>query len=139
MQVKCDYCGNDAEFVGGDVIYPHRPDLASKKFYACFPCDARAGCHPDHTAKGGGQGKGDTPLGRLANAELRKAKMMAHAAFDPLWRSGKMSRRRAYALLADRMGLAESDCHIGMFDVNQCHAVIRAASYIKSTFNRSIA
>lgn len=59
----CPYCGKDSVLVNGHVIYPHRPDLLEKKFYWCKPCDAYVGCHPG-TAN---------PLGRLANAELRRA------------------------------------------------------------------
>ena len=43
--VKCSYCGNDAELVGGESVYPHRPDLYYLKFYQCLPCDAWVGCH----------------------------------------------------------------------------------------------
>lgn len=120
--MKCDYCHRDAELVTGNVIYPHRPDLFSKFFWHCAPCDAYVGCHK----KDCGYGDGTRPLGRLANAELRKAKTAAHAAFDPLWRSGGMSRRAAYAWLASQLGVAPQNCHIGMFDVDTCHAVCAA-------------
>ena len=114
MGVACDYCGNDSELVGGDVIYPHRPDLYQKKFYFCRECRAYVGCHPNSTK----------PLGRLANAKLRAAKMKAHAAFDPLWRQGGMKRNEAYRWLSEMLGIDPSDCHIGMFDVAMCdHAV----------------
>lgn len=112
--MKCPYCGGDAELSTGYKVYPHRPDLASLKIWACFPCDAWVGTH-----KNSGE-----PLGRLANAELRMAKRKAHAAFDPLWKSGQMSRKKAYALLSEKMGLTPDETHIGMFDVEQCKTVI---------------
>lgn len=52
-------------------------------------------------------------MGRLANAETRQLKQAAHAAFDPLWKSGSMSRTKAYAWLRDATGLSERECHIG--------------------------
>ena len=73
----CPYCNEDAVLTTGTVLYPHRPDLATKHFWMCWKDKAWVGCHP-HS---------DAPLGRLANADLRRAKMAAHAAFDPLWRS----------------------------------------------------
>ena len=109
ISVKCPYCDNDAVFVKGSKIYPHRPDLYGKKFYLCSPCDAYVGCHSD--------GK---PLGRLANRQLRKAKMQAHAVFDPLWKDGPLSRTEAYRWLSKAMGLHPDETHIGMFDVGQC-------------------
>lgn len=112
--MKCPYCGELADKTNGRKVYPHRPDLHHHVIFACLPCDAWVGTH-----------KGtDKPLGRLANAELRKAKMAAHSAFDPLWKSGRMSRKDAYAMLSEKMGLKPKDTHIGMFDVDQCKQVV---------------
>lgn len=115
--VSCAYCNRQAELVGGDVIYPHRKDLVSKRFWRCAPCGAYVGCH----------GNTDHPLGRLANAELRAAKMRAHAAFDPMWRRQKLRRSEAYRRLADFLGITPRECHIGMFDVAQCARVVEFA------------
>ena len=104
--VKCDYCHRDAQRVGAEKLYPHRPDLIGKWFWECEPCGAYVGCHPGTTV----------PLGRLANAELRRAKQSVHRALDPLWKSGKMKRKEAYAMLAKGLNMgfiymtpAESD------------------------------
>lgn len=115
-QPTCPYCGSPAKLVGGDTIYPHRPDLAHKKFWQCAPCKAYVGCHE----AGRGQGDGTRPLGRLADAELRQAKMAVHESFDDIWKEGHMRRQEAYAWLADKMGIAVADCHVGMFSVAQC-------------------
>ena len=113
--VRCPYCGREPEMVSGDVIYPHRTDLHAMTFFRCAPCGAHVGCHPGTI----------TPLGRLANAELRLAKQRAHAAFDPLWQyGGPMTRRKAYQWLQRALGLSASECHIGMFDVAQCRRVV---------------
>lgn len=67
----CPYCERPAEFLASSARVYHGRDYGP--VWACLPCAAWVGCH-----------KGTTqPLGRLANAELRKAKMAAHAAFDP--------------------------------------------------------
>lgn len=121
MKVVCPYCDRPAKLVTGTVIYPHRPDLFEKWFWLCRADNAWVGCHPANRGN-----DGTKPLGRLANAELRKAKQAAHAAFDPLWRSGAMKRRSAYAWLADALGISKENCHIGMFDVEGCKAVVAA-------------
>jgi len=121
---KCDYCRRDAELVAGAVMYPARPDLARLFFWRCEPCGAHVGCHQ----AGKGYGDGTVPLGRLANAELRAAKSAAHAAFDPLWRSGNRTRHQAYAWLAEELGIKTHNCHIGMFDVDLCRATVRACA-----------
>jgi hypothetical protein len=116
--VICGYCNRAAERVTGKVIYPHRPDLYEKVIYRCEPCGAYVGCHPGT----------DKPLGRLATAELRRAKMAAHAAFDPIWKSKTVKRGSAYRWMADQLGIAHSDCHIGEFDESTCNRVVQIVS-----------
>lgn len=122
--VACDYCGGSAELVTGSDIYPHRPDLTALRFWRCAPCGAYVGCHK----AGNGYGDGTRPLGRLANAELRAAKSAAHAAFDPLWKSGRMRRGDAYRWLSDKLGIPQAQTHIGEFDVETCRRVVAACS-----------
>lgn len=112
-KLRCPYCNEPARRTTGAEVYPYRHDLSTKVFYVCWPCDARVGAHAD-----------GRPLGRLANAELRRLKMAAHAAFDPLWRSGTLTRKGAYAWLAKAMQLPEAQTHIGMFDEAQCRQVV---------------
>lgn len=114
--VNCPYCLRLAKLVTGKVIYPNRPDLHKHRFWQCAPCDAWVGVHA--------ASKAAHPLGRLANAELRKAKMAAHAAFDPWWRSRGMRRTAAYRDLAERMGMEKSKAHIGKMDVSDCARVV---------------
>ena len=47
----------------------------------------------------------------------RRRRAMCHAAFDPLWKRGAMTRNEAYKALAEAMQIDYDDCHIGMFDV----------------------
>jgi hypothetical protein len=116
----CTYCKNPAFLVSGEIIYPHRHDLFSLKFWNCPPCKAYVGCHKNT--------KDHKPFGILANAELRKLKSMAHAAFDPKWKSGRMRRSEAYGILADRLGIKKKDCHIGEFDESMCRRVIEISN-----------
>lgn len=117
----CPYCNQISELVKGDAIYPHREDLAGKDFYRCQPCRAWVGCHRGTLV----------PLGRLANAELRRAKGAAHAAFDRLWRqkmqrdrcSKRVARGAGYAWLARELSIDPAACHIGMMDVAACNRV----------------
>ena len=115
-EVFCPYCGKRAEFVDSAEVYHGR---SYGMIYLCRPCDAYVGCH--------GNGKGDSPKGRLANAELRRWKIAAHNAIDPLWKFGPFRglRNSAYAWLAEQMGLPKEKTHIGMFDVAECQQVIQ--------------
>lgn len=113
----CPYCNGKTELVTGKVIYPNLHRLWSKNFYQCKPCDAHVGCR-SNTRK---------PLGRLANPELRKAKVKAHFYFDQLWEQGWMTRSECYRWLSKVMGLPKEKTHIGMFDLDQCAKVVEVS------------
>lgn len=114
LTIECPYCGKFARKISGRILYPYRRDLRQLEFYRCDPCDAHVGTHKN-------SGK---PLGKLANAELRRAKMLAHKAFDPIWQEGKLSRPAAYGWLANKMHITRYKCHIGMFNLEQCEQVL---------------
>lgn len=119
-EVLCDYCHQPAEAVTGEEVYPHREDLFHLKFYVCEPCDARVGCHV----------KTGKPYGRLANAQLRRAKCEAHESFDKLWKgSGRvMSRPEAYRWLAEVLDIDQDEAHIGKFDEETCRKVVEVVT-----------
>lgn len=115
----CSYCQRPAVFMDNSGPLYNGRNFGPVWF--CRPCDAWVGCHPD--------GK---PLGRLANAELRRAKIAAHAAFDPLWKAKmvaanvpkRYARGLAYAWLAEQLNLPVQEAHIGSFDVILCQRVV---------------
>tara|TARA_Y100000310_G_scaffold281775_1_gene302514 strand:+ start:1145 stop:1627 length:483 start_codon:yes stop_codon:yes gene_type:complete len=126
----CPYCGNRSALVQGDTVYPHRPDLHNKNFYYCnYQHDpAYVGCHPGTKE----------PLGRLADANLRKLKSRTHQVFDPLWRQNHFdTRKHAYRWLAERLSIEEKDCHIGMFDEMTCTLAIGACYAKLKEFSNS--
>lgn len=98
MKVMCDYCGKQAHFVDSSVVYGRSYGM----IYYCPDCKAWVGVH-----------KGtDAPLGRLADAQLRKAKIAAHAAFDVIWRRRRTTRKKAYKWLSEPDGSAcRKDAH----------------------------
>lgn len=120
MKMDCPYCGRRAELVDSAEVYHGK---SYGLIYLCRPCDARVGVH-----------KGThRPLGRLANADLRKIKMKAHALFDPLWLHAPGNRQhmrnRAYAAMSDVLHIDRKFCHIGMFDEKQSERLILACEY----------
>lgn len=124
IEVRCDYCSGEAKLVTGEKIYPHRKDLWDMRFWQCEPCKAHVGCHKNSADC--------QPLGRLANAGLRKAKMEAHAHFDPIWQNGHLKRKEAYAWLASQLGIPVDKTHIGMFDIVTCRKVVELCLEIKN-------
>ncbi|MHB1644648.1 MAG: zinc-finger-containing protein [Acidithiobacillus sp.] len=122
MTVRCPYCDRKAELIDSAKIY-------SKSYgprWICRPCDAHVGCHKGTTS----------PLGILANAATREERQAAHKVFDPLWQTAdrlypnprhpkrlqKLARSRAYAWLADQLGIQE--CHISHSSEHTCRRIV---------------
>lgn len=125
-RVICPYCKQPAKLVDSQIIYGTSYGMA----WLCKPCKAWVGCHKNS--------KTYAPLGRIANEELREWKKEAHAVFDRIWQR-KISRDKctkgharkvAYGWLANQLQIVVKDCHIGMFDVEECKKVIEACKGI---------
>ena len=85
-------------------------------FYGCvqFPrCRGSVGAHPD-----------GRPLGVPADEATRRARILAHAAFDRIWKQGAMKRSAAYAWMRQAMGLREDQAHVGQFDEVECARLV---------------
>src|SRR3546814_19957575 len=72
-EVICPYCCMGALRMTGRELYPAKPELANKHYFACRNCDAWIGCK-DGTWE---------PVGRLADAALRRAKKRVNDAVEP--------------------------------------------------------
>lgn len=110
----CPSCREPTKLVPGNALYPERPDLERKQYWACFGCDAYVGCHA----------RNSIPLGTVAQKPLRASRSRVLSVFDPLWKSGLMTRSEAYEWLAKSMGIHLAKCHVAMFDENACELAI---------------
>lgn len=119
LGLKCPYCLKLSEHVSDTEVY-------SKSYggmiYLCRECSAYVGCHKSRPTES---------LGRLANKELREAKIEAHYYFDDLWRrkiakgvKKHEARGNAYKWLSEQLGLAPELTHIGFFNVEYCKKVV---------------
>lgn len=109
--INCPYCGQQARCITSEQFYGR--DFGSN-IYECRSCDAYVTTH----------GRSLVPKGTLANAETREWRKKAHAAFDPIWKTGRMQRRAAYSWMQNVMEMTPEQAHIGMFDVESCKKLI---------------
>lgn len=119
----CDYCHRPAVLVDSEAVY----ERSYGPIWICWKCQAWVGVHENSPRY--------QPLGRLANRRLRMAKSAAHAALDPLWKRGLMTRKGAYAWLAEQMNLPVKRTHIGWFDEAQCQRVIDHVKAYRARLN----
>ena len=110
--LECPYCLGKARKGPNAIVYAGRT-YGNGIAWICenFPsCDSYVGAHTDT----------ELPFGRCANQELREAKGMVHAEFDPLWKRYGYSRAGAYEILHQLTGLPSKFRHIGLFSLEQC-------------------
>ena len=63
----------------------------------------------------------------LAAPNTLAARVRAHAAFDPLWKDGRMSRGEAYRRLAIAMNMTLEQCHISLMGEREADRVVEIA------------
>lgn len=113
---KCPKCKKDGEWVDNIEVYGRRYGKSYMCYY-CRDCDTYVGCHNNTR----------NPLGEMADKETREARKKAHEVIDPLWRSGRYSRKLVYERLSEAFG---HDVHIAQADKDYCEEVIKTANLI---------
>jgi len=116
VPTACPHCGGAVRFANNAEVYG-QPYGEWPWMYLCEreSCRAYVGTHP-YT---------NLPVGTLATADIRAARVKAKTQFNLLWESGRMSRTEAYSWLAARMNIPVAAAHFGWFDVAQCNEALR--------------
>lgn len=114
--MTCPYCNQEAKYGPNEEYYGRRFGKSYMCYY-CKECDAYVGTHNNTTR----------PLGTMANRELRKKRMEAHALIDPLWREGKYNRSTVYRRLSDALG---RNVHVGESNMEMCEEIIKTVPLI---------
>lgn len=86
--------------------------------YVCggYPaCDSYIGVHK----------KSLSPMGTLADGNLRHKRIEAHRALNEVINAGVMTKHGLYIWLQNRLCLSETEMHIGKFSYFRCEETIR--------------
>ena len=70
----------------------------------------------------------------LTDAATHKARSAAHAAFDPIWQRGIVSRSTAYVALAGALGIERSACHMKLMPAAIAARVPAIAAHLEREF-----
>lgn len=103
---QCPFCGSEVVFTSNKELYGK--EYGNGKCYLCRSCKASVGTH-NGTKR---------PLGVIANKEMKVLKKACHDLFDYVWKSRKLSRGRAYSILAKQLDIPQKDCHFGYFQMD---------------------
>ena len=98
-------------FTTNDRVYGKQ--YGSGYCYLCTICGAYVGTHEPRPREA---------LGILANAQMRRGKMMCHDIFDQMWKGKPHSHKKraaAYRWLAKEMNIPIEECHFGYFNIEQ--------------------
>lgn len=125
--IFCCGCGASvaARLTNGEEVYPHRRDLYTIPFWKCDTCGNFVGCHYK-------TGRRTKPLGCIPTPEIKAARQEIHKIIDPLWKSGRVSRRELYRMIAHVIGVEEY--HTGeITSIEQAREVYRVARDLGAT------
>jgi hypothetical protein len=86
----CNICGGSVRLVNNETIYG-KPYGKYPYVYYCSACGAYVGVHPDNS-----------PLGILADKEMRELRSRCHELFDKTWKN-KTQRTINYGKLAMKL------------------------------------
>ena len=106
---RCNLCGGKVIYTSNSTIYGK--EYGSGKCYLCTSCKAYVGTHKPRPKEA---------LGILANARMRKGKMMCHEIFDSKWKGknkAQKKRKDLYFWLAKKLDIPLDMCHFGYFDL----------------------
>jgi hypothetical protein len=127
----CNLCGGEVVFTSNAKIYGR--EYGSGKCYLCTACGGYTGTHRPRPKEA---------LGLLADAQMRKGKVMCHSLFDPLWQGkpkAKKKRRDLYAWLAEQMEIPSEECHFGWFNLpqlRQAYKLLKLASDMEMRYDK---
>ena len=98
MEIYCCGCEQSVKpkLTDGREIYPHRRDLHNMPYWSCPTCAGYVACHR--------KTKGPQPVPCIPTAELRRQQREIHRVLDPIWQSGKMSRKALYEMIGASLG-----------------------------------
>lgn len=116
-QINCPYCQSPALLRPATAVHGSAALSRGRYLYVCshWPeCDAYVSAHK----------KSRLPMGTLANSSLRHKRILAHRALANLQVSHKMEKWAAYLWLQGKLGLTDSQTHIGLFSEQMCEQVI---------------
>lgn len=102
---ECNLCGGEVIYTSNSVVYGK--EYGSGKCYFCTKCKAYVGTHKPRPKEA---------LGILANKEMRQWKQACHTLFDSMW-TDSTERAELYTVLAQALGIPQSECHFGYFDL----------------------
>lgn len=117
IQIHCPYCGSPALLRPASFVHGKTEKSQGKHLYVCrnWPkCDAYVAAHEFDL----------TPMGTLANGNLRHKRILAHKALEKYQKITKMDRWATYLWLEGRLGLDKQSTHIGLFSDETCDEVI---------------
>lgn len=122
MKIFCCACKKDVDAIlkTGTDIYPHLHYLGKIPFWQCPTCNNYVGCHHKTEDK-------YRPLGSIPSPRLRKLRKEIHDELDPLWRSGKFTRKGIYSLLSERV---KREYHTA--DIREIHEAEEILEFVRS-------
>lgn len=132
QQIYCPYCNAPAFLRPAYTVHSVKTINSKSYVYLCsrWPkCDSYVSAHQ----------KSRQPMGTLADKTLRRKRILAHRALEQYRVQNHMEKWAVYLWLQGKLGLTETQTHIGMFSEQMCEQVIRLCKQSRSSAKYSTA
>lgn len=93
--------------------------LRSGSFGKFYQCDRWPKCRIKQEVDEAGE-----TTARVGTKFEKAARTAAHAWFDLLWTTGRMTQQQAYQWLQQATGKTKKQAHIGLFGVAECDSLV---------------
>ena len=129
-RIQCPYCGANAVLKSANKLFGAKVHDPDRFLYVCsnWPaCDSYVTAHAADRS----------PMGTLANRQLRHKRIQAHKALLAYRKATRTEKWASYIWLEGKLGLDQKKTHIGMFSDAECDQVIALCRKEATRFNRS--
>lgn len=128
--VICPYCNAKAVLRPANTVYGISERSTGRHLYVCtnWPkCDAYVSAHRGNRS----------PMGRLANGDLRHKRILAHRAMEEYRRLTRMDKWALYIWLQGKLNMSEHQIHVANFSDDMCDRVIHICQDAVRAYNES--
>ena len=128
-KIFCPYCGAQAILRPASWVHGKSLQSQGKHLYVCcnWPkCDSYVAAHEYDL----------TPMGTLANSELRHKRILAHKALEKYQKITRMDRWATYLWLEGKLGYDAQSTHIGLFSEKTCDEVIALCNEATQSYRK---
>lgn len=120
LKNQCDNCKSKNVILTTNSVLYRNSTGRWPYIYYCLDCKASVSCHKNSSV----------PMGKMADCKTKRLRKKAHRAFDKIWQSKLMTRKKAYEWLSKQLCIEQEKCHISLLSKEQLNETIKISELL---------